>query len=120
MTMFYTASASATPRYRYDEATQSCRVLDFFNSGWVSEGSRIFEDSCKKCHFKGNDKGAPFLYSESKTMNGWNRVFLKKYPQCFKNGEWASLSDEQLMKLNDFLYRNASNTYDPNDAADCG
>jgi len=114
------AKAEASPRKRLDERTQVCRILDFYNSGWVSEGSKIFEESCKKCHYQGNDKGAPFLYSESKSMKGWNRVFFERYPRCAKNGEWASLSEEQIQKLNDYLYRNAANTYDPNDAADCG
>jgi len=114
------ATAEATPRKRLDERTQVCRILDFYNSGWVSEGSKIFEQSCKKCHYRGNDKGATFLYSESKSMKGWNRVFFERYPQCAKDGEWANLSEDQIQKLNDYLYRNAANTYDPNDAADCG
>ena len=112
--------SQATPKKRLDEATQVCRILTFHNSGWVSEGSKIFARSCKNCHSRDNDKGAKFLYSESKTMKGWNRVFLDKYPQCAKDGLWADLSKDDLMKLNDYLFRNAANTYDPNDAEDCG
>lgn len=118
--LFGLTTAQATPRKRLDERTQVCRILDFYNSGWVSEGSRIFEESCKKCHFRGNDQGAKFLYSESKGMKAWNRVFFERYPKCAKSGEWANLSEDQIQKLNDYLYRNAANTYDPNDAADCG
>lgn len=114
------ATAQATPRKRLDERTQVCRILDFYNSGWVSEGSQIFEESCKKCHYRDNDKGATFLHSETKSMKAWNRVFFERYPQCAKSGEWASLSEEQLQKLNDYLFRNAAHTYNPNDAADCG
>jgi hypothetical protein len=112
--------SQATPKKRLDEASQVCRILTFQNSGWVSEGSRIFVESCKSCHTRDNDQGATFLHSESKTMKAWNRVFLEKYPQCAKDGQWANLSQEDLLKLNDYLFRNAANTYNPNDAADCG
>lgn len=114
------ATGQATPKKRLDEATQTCRILDFYNSGWVSEGSDIFSNSCKNCHYRDNDKEASFLHSESKTMKAWNRVFFEKYPECAKRGEWANLSKEELQKLNDYLFRNAANTYDPNDADDCG
>jgi len=113
-------SVQATPGKRFDERTQSCRILNFYNSGWVSEGSKIFKASCQSCHVKGNDQGSPFLHSESKSMKAWNRVFTERYPQCAKSGAWAKLSEDDLQKLNDFLFRNAANTYDPNSAADCG
>jgi len=113
-------SAPASPNKRFDERTQACRVLDFYNSGWVSEGSKIFHASCQSCHAQGNNQGAPFLYSESKSMKAWNRVFFERYPKCAKTGAWAKLSDDDLEKLNDYLYHNAANTYDANTAADCG
>ena len=113
-------AGQATPKKRFDEGTQTCRILTFHNSGWVSDGGEIFANSCKTCHYRENDKGAPFLHSESKTMKGWNRVFLEKYPECAKRGDWAGLSGDDLLKLNDYLYRNAANTYDANDADDCG
>ena len=121
MTVFIVpATGQATPKKRFDEETQTCRILDFYNSGWVSDGSKIFAESCKACHSRDNDKGASFLHSESKTMKGWNRVFYKKYPQCARDGYWAKLSPQDLLKLNDYLFRNAANTYDPVDAEDCG
>ena len=43
-------NSTATPKERFDEVTQTCRFLDFYNSGWVSEGSSIFSESCKSCH----------------------------------------------------------------------
>jgi cytochrome c2 len=113
-------SAQASPSKRLDERTQTCRILDFYNSGWVSEGSKIFKSSCQSCHFQGNEQAAPFLHSESKTMKGWNRVFFEKYPKCAKSGAWAKLSEDELQKLNDFLFRNAASTYDANTATDCG
>jgi cytochrome c5 len=118
--VFGLTSAQASPGKRFDERTQSCRVLDFYNSGWVSPGRKIFKASCQSCHFPGSDKGAPFLYSESKSMKAWNRVFTERYPQCAKTGAWAKLSDDDLEKVNDYLYHNAANTYDANTAADCG
>ncbi|NTV14320.1 MAG: cytochrome c [Desulfobulbaceae bacterium] len=117
---FGVASAQASPKKRFDERTQSCRVLTFYNSGWVSEGSKIFKASCQSCHSQGNDKGAPFLYTETKSMKGWNRVFTERYPKCATTGAWAQLTDDDLEKLNDYLYHNAANTYDANTAADCG
>lgn len=118
--VFGLVSAQASPGKRFDERTQSCRILTFYNSGWVSEGSKIFHASCQGCHAQGNDKGAPFLYSESKSTKAWNRVFTERYPQCAQTGSWAKLSEDDLQKLNDYLYRNAANTYDANSAADCG
>ncbi len=114
------ATAEASPTKRFDQTTQTCRILTFHNSGWVSPGAKLFQQNCKSCHYRGNDKGASFLHVESKTMKGWNRVFYKKYPKCAKNGKWDNLSQEELLQINDYLYRNASNTYDPNDAEDCG
>lgn len=118
--MFGMASVQASPGKRFDERTQSCRILTFYNSGWVSEGSKIFQASCQSCHVRGNDQGAPFLHSEAKSMKAWNRVFFERYPKCAKSGAWAKLSEDDLLKLNDYLYRNAANTYDANSAADCG
>jgi hypothetical protein len=112
--------SQATPDKRLDEATHVFRILTFANSGWVSEGRKIFENSCKNCHHRDNDKGATFLHTESKTMTAWNRVFFEKYPQCARDGKWADLSPEDLQKLNDYLFYNAANNYDPNSAAGCG
>ncbi|MBU0673108.1 MAG: hypothetical protein KJ950_00525 [Proteobacteria bacterium] len=114
------ALAQASPKKRLDPVTKTCRILTFYNSGWVSEGNKIFSNSCKNCHARENDQGAPFLHSESKTMSGWNRVFAERYPKCAEQGFWKGLSPDELMKLNDFLYRNAANTYDANDGDDCG
>ena len=103
-------NSMSTPKERFDEVTQTCRSLDFYNSGWVREGSRIFSDSCKSCHYRGNEQGAPFLHSESKTMKGWNRVFVSRYPTCAGSGAWDTLTTNDLLKVNDYLFRNAANT----------
>ena len=109
----------AKPAKRYDAGTKTCRVFGF-DSGWWGEGNKVFKSHCKSCHSRNNDKGATFLHSEAKSPRGWNRVFYTKYPKCYKEGRWADLTEDQLLKLNDFLYRNGSNTYDPNNAEDCG
>ncbi|MEN8141564.1 MAG: hypothetical protein ABFR97_10115 [Thermodesulfobacteriota bacterium] len=113
------AQAHASPRKRFDPGTQTCRIFDF-ESGWWGQGNKIFKARCKSCHTKDNKEGATFLYSESKSPKGWNRVFHKKRAQCYKDGHWAGLSLEEQLMLNDYLYRNGANTYDPNDAEDCG
>lgn len=114
------AAVQASPNKRFDERTQTCRMLNFYNSGWVSEGSKIFQASCQSCHTRGNVQGATFLHSESKSSKAWNRVFAERYPECAQTGAWVRLSEDHLQKLNDYLYRNAADTYDANSAADCG
>jgi len=113
-------AAQASPGKRFDQRTQACRILTFYNSGWASDGRKIFQASCQSCHVQGNEHGAPFLYSESKSMTAWNRVFTERYPKCARTGAWAKLTDDELEKVNDYLYHNAANTYDANTAADCG
>lgn len=109
----------ASPKKRFDEATQTCRIFNK-DSTWWGEGAKIFQNNCKTCHFTGNDVGAPFLHSESKSPKAWNRVFFKKYPDCAKDGSWEKLTLNDQLLLNDYLYRNGANTYNPNDADDCG
>lgn len=117
--LFGAQGGYASPQKRFDPTTQTCRILGF-DSMWWGEGAKIFQNSCKSCHFRENDKGAPFLYSESKSPAAWNRVFYKKYPACAKDGSWGNLTLNDQLLLNDYLYRNGANTYDPNNAADCG
>ena len=115
--LFLIGQAEASPRKRFDPTTQTCRV---FTQPALWDGYKTFQRSCKSCHYKGNDKGAPFLYTESKIMKGWNRVFAKRYPQCAKDGKWDNIDPEQLRRVNDYLYAHAADSYDPYDAADCG
>lgn len=111
--------AGASPKKRWDPGSNTCRVFDF-DSGWWGTGAQIWRSNCKSCHTRDNDQGAPFLYMESKSPKAWNRVFYERYPQCAKDGQWDSLTMEEMLKLNDYLYRFGANTYDPNDAEDCG
>jgi hypothetical protein len=115
--VFISSFAWASATKRLDPGTQTCRV---FTPVTIRDGREIFKNSCKKCHYRGNDQKASFIHSESKIMRGWNRVFMDEYPQCAKNGEWDHLSQEDLLRLNDYLYRFAADSYDPWDAADCG
>jgi hypothetical protein len=46
-------------------------------------------------------------------MRAWNRIFYEKYPKCAKDGAWAGLSQDDLVKLNDYLYSNASDADNP-------
>ncbi len=110
-------NAQATPRKRLDPGTRTCRVFDY-QSGWWGEGKKIFLQRCKTCHTRDNDVGATFLHSESKTPAAWNRVFFKKYPKCYKDGQWGDLNLEDQLLLNDYLYRYGDGTYNPNDEAD--
>ena len=109
--------AAAAQLTRYDAATDSCRVLDDGPLEWSSrawgEGGKNFKQVCQGCHYRGNDKGAPFLWAESKNSQAWNRVFAKRYPKCARNGSWDSLDQEQLRRVNDYLYRWAKDSQNP-------
>lgn len=109
--------AEAAPKTRYDATTQTCRVLsdgplEKASHPW-GEGGKLFKSTCKSCHFRNNDQGAPFLWVESRTPAGWNLIFTNRSPKCAKTGAWDGLSLEQQMKINDYLYRWAANSQDP-------
>lgn len=114
----------ARPTKRFDEKTQMCRLIAEGRLDWESEpwgkGGKKFQEVCKSCHHRENDKGAPFLHAESKMSEGWNRVFARRRVQCSKDGSWDGLSEEDIQFVNDYLFRNAAWTYDPNNADSCG
>jgi len=113
-------SVSATPQKRYDEKTGSCRILDTGPLEWESlpwgQGGKAFKQVCKSCHTRDNDKGARFLHEESKSSDGWNRIFASNRIKCARDGSWSSLSDEQLLMVNDYLYRWSSTSLSRNDS----
>lgn len=98
---------------RTDKATKTCRLLsgggDFeWDSLPWGEGGKTFKSSCKSCHTRDNTKNAPFLWAESKSRNGWDRVFETRYPKCAKDGSWDNINEEKLSKVHDYLWRWAS------------
>jgi mono/diheme cytochrome c family protein len=103
--------------FRFDPATMSSRALEYKNT---LAGYKLFRSNCKSCHYRGNDKGAQFLDTDSRTMRGWNAVFFKKNVRCAKDGTWAKLSSEELTYVNDYLYSKAYDTWDANTARSCG
>lgn len=111
------ATAMAAPTKRQDDTTKVCRIL---NQPDIWAGYKIFRKSCKSCHYRDNDKGATFLYAERKTMKSWNQVFTSRYPKCAQDGTWDNLSQDEILQLNDYLFVNGADAYDPNAAADCG
>ena len=117
-------TTQARPSKRYDDGTQMCRFIADGQLGWESDhwgiGARKFKEVCKSCHTRNNDKGATFLFSESISSDGWNKVFSEKRKKCARDGSWDVLTAEELLMVNDYLYRNANDTYDPNDADSCG
>lgn len=106
--------ANVGPRKRFDVRTKTCRLLSDHN---LLVGYLNFQEVCKSCHSRDNDQGAKFLYTESKTRRAWDRVFATMYPPCAKNGSWKRLADEDLAKVNDYLFVNAAGTYDARCAA---
>lgn len=109
-------TAEARPEFRFDQKSETCRNLKDGQLEWDSrgygEGGTSFKNLCQACHARDNDHGAPFLWSESKTSAAWNRVFTERYPDCAKDGSWNSLTAEQLLKVNDYLYRFSENSRD--------
>jgi mono/diheme cytochrome c family protein len=103
-------AAQAKPNKRCDSEGKACRLLTFPD---LQQGYHLFRNNCKTCHHWNNDQGAQFLYTESLSMKGWNRVFAKRYSTCARKGHWDKLSQEELAKINDYLYANAWDASDP-------
>jgi len=116
-------TVQARPTKRIDEKTQMCRLIGEGRLDWESEpwglGGRKFQEVCKSCHYRGNDKGAPFLHDESYTSEGWNSIFASRRVKCARDGSWSALTEEEIQLVNDYLYRNGAWTYDPNTADSC-
>jgi hypothetical protein len=114
-------SVSARPQKRFDEKTGTCRVLNSGPLDWESlpwgQGGKGFKQVCKSCHSRDNNKGARYLWEESKSSKGWNRIFANMRAECAQDGSWAQLSDDQLLMVNDYLYRWSSTSLSRNDAA---
>ncbi len=121
---FVATTIQARPGKRYDKTTNTCRILTSAKLNWNSDhwglGAKKFKEVCKSCHSRNNGKGAKFLYMESFSSKGWNKVFARKRKKCARDGSWNVLTAEELLVVNDYLYRNANDTYDPNDADTCG
>ncbi len=115
----------ARPSKRLDQRSGMCRFLanggqlDWESEPWGTGGIK-FREVCKKCHNRDNSTGAAFLHAESYSSAGWNTVFAKRRKKCARDGSWDVLSEEELQMVNDYLYRNANDTYDPNSADSCG
>ena len=124
LTVMMIPAVQARPGKRYDKTTNTCRILTSDKLNWDSDhwgkGAQKFKEVCKSCHHRNNDKGAKFLYMESFSSKGWNKVFAKKRKKCARDGSWDVLTQDELLVINDYLYRNANDTYDPNDADTCG
>lgn len=122
--IYLTETSMARPTERYDERTKMCRFLADGRLGWESEpwgtGGVKFREVCKSCHSRNNDKGAPFLHSESYTSAAWNEIFTKRRKKCAREGYWDVLTEEELQYVNDYLFRNGNWTYDPYDVDSCG
>lgn len=118
-----TTSLEARPDKRFDERSQMCRLIGKGRLAWESEawglGGKKFQEVCKSCHARDNDKGAPPLSTQSYTSKGWNSIFASRRVRCAREGSWGSLSEEEVQFINDYLFRNAAWTYDPNSSDSC-
>jgi len=101
----------------YEPGSASGRQPAFKN---IRAGYKLFREKCKTCHYRNNDKEASFLCPESKTMQGWNRVFSGGNKTVEEKGCLKGLSKDELMDMNDYLYTHASNAKSPHDDLECG
>lgn len=113
----------ARPSKRFDERTQMCRIigqgrLDWESEAW-GEGGRKFQEVCKNCHGRESGKDAPFLHAQTYTSKGWNTIFASRRVPCAVDGSWGTLSEDEIQFINDYLFRNAAWTFDPNSSDSC-
>lgn len=116
--LLFTAATvlAETAMKRFDQRTQTCRPFTLKNA---QAGYLSFRAVCKSCHFRENDVGAPFLYTESKTRDGWDRVFAEMYPLCAQDGSWDKLGEEDRQNLHDYLFVEAACSNNPNEVGSC-
>ncbi|MDA8163545.1 MAG: cytochrome c [Desulfobacteraceae bacterium] len=107
------SAVQARPFERYDPRTGTMRELTFVN---LRQGMKLFREFCRKCHTRGGE--APFLYPESRTMAAWNRIFAERQVDCAKKGVWNELTAEQLDTINDYLYHEAYDAWNPHNPSD--
>jgi len=78
-------------------------------------GYDAFHKFCKSCHNHGEDSKGRFLTMESKSREGWEKVFTKRKVDCAKDGAWDSLTELQMWNLRDYLFTQAWGLEDPHD-----
>lgn len=119
----WVGSLEARPSKRFDERTQMCRLIGEGRMSWETEawglGGKKFQEVCKSCHSKENSKGAPFIHAQSYTSKGWNTIFANRRMGCARDGSWGALSEDEIQFINDYLYRNAAWTFNPNSSDSC-
>ena len=114
--VFAVSSINAEESTYFTPGSLSNRPIEYKN---LRAGYLLFKSNCKTCHTQENDKNAPFLCANSKTMNGWNRVFARENTMVENQGCLKGLSKEELMDLNDYLYTYASDGSKPDAELGC-
>jgi mono/diheme cytochrome c family protein len=114
--VFAFSSINAEESSYFAPGSLSNRPIEYKN---LREGFMLFKSNCKSCHTQENDKNAPFLCANSKTMDGWNRLFARENSIAEKQGCLNGFSKEELMDLNDYLYTYASDGSKPDDELGC-
>ncbi len=118
--LFISASVLAeVPDRRFDPLNQTCRIFQFTQ---MREGAGFFKKVCLRCHDGSYDNGMRFmpeLIPRSFSPERWTRIFTEKYPLCAQDGSWKELSAEELLKLNDYLYRGGYGTWEDYTPLEC-
>jgi len=107
------------PDRRFDPVHQTCRIFQFEQ---MREGARFFKGVCQRCHNAAFDNGIRpmlVLIPRSFSPERWTRIFTEKYSLCAQNGSWKELSADDLLKLNDYLYRGGYGTWEDYTPLEC-
>jgi mono/diheme cytochrome c family protein len=108
------SAVQARPYQRYDPTTESVRELTFGN---LRQGMKLFRGFCKQCHSR-QTQGVTLLSPESRSLAAWNRIFAEQDAACAEEGVWRELAEEQLRAINDYLYHEADDLWNPHPSWD--
>lgn len=120
--VFFLISGAAwaqLPDRRFDPLNQTCRIFQFEQ---MRAGAGFFKTVCLRCHHQDYDNGLrymPVLIPRSFSPERWTRIFTEKYPLCAQDGSWKELSADDLLKLNDYLYRGGYGTWEDYTPLEC-
>lgn len=114
--VFAFSTINAEESSYFTPGPHSNRTIEYKN---LRAGYLLFKNNCKSCHTQNNDKNAPFLCANSKTMDGWNRFFARENKIAEKQGCLKDLSKAEIMDLNDYLYTYASDGSKPDAELGC-
>lgn len=80
------------------------------DGGNPKKGKHLYKKQCKACHSQNMEGGE--LTPMSKTMKQWDR-FFKRNKHKHKPEAWETLSDQDKLHINQFLFDHAMDSDQP-------